>query len=132
MSLSELIKGQAKHNHSNGKLGPCRLMTVARLSPRGWKHRAPNELRDRSFKADTWWRCYDAPVVGGGEAGGGGSTTAHISRGALTISLTQCLVELCHLWMVPACGLGLMATGGQKDESEMGEADDRKKEIRMF
>lgn len=41
-------------------------MTVARLSPRGWKHRATNELRDRSFKADTWWRCYDAPVVGGG------------------------------------------------------------------
>lgn len=51
---------------------------------------------------------------------------------AVTVSLTQCLVELCHLWMIPACGLGLMAAGGQQEERGYGEADDEKKEIRTF
>lgn len=58
--------------------------------------------------------------------------SGHDSRGALTVSLTQCLVQLRHLWMVPACGLGLMTTGGQKDESQIREADDGKKAIRTF
>lgn len=56
----------------------------------------------------------------------------HVSPGALTVSLTQCLIELRHLWMVPACGLGLVTTGGQKDESQIREADDEKKELRTF
>lgn len=34
--------------------------------------------------------------------------------------------------MVPACGLGLVTMGGQKDESQIREADDGKKELRMF
>lgn len=41
MSLSEFINGQAMHNHSDGRVGPCRLMTVARLSLRCLKNGGP-------------------------------------------------------------------------------------------
>lgn len=90
-------------------------MTEARLSLRCFKHRAPNELCDRSSKADVHWRRVAAPQWGF-------RTNVHISQGALIVSsLTQRLVQLCHLWMVPACRLGLMATGGQENERKRTE-----------
>lgn len=50
---------------------------------------------------------------------------ARLTGALIVSSLTQCLVQLCHLWMVPACRLGLMATGGWKEEK-------RNKGIRSF
>lgn len=44
------------------------------------------------------------------------------SRGALIFSsLTQRLVQFCHLWMVPARCLGLMAGKRSKNESKAEE-----------
>lgn len=115
MSLSKLIKGKAKGNHSAGKSGPCRLMTLAMLSLRCLKYRVLNELCDRSFKADVWW-CHAVAAQWGLRA------NEHISQRALIVSsLTQCLVQLCHFWMVPACSLGLMAGRRQKNETKTWE-----------
>lgn len=49
-------------------------------------------------------RCHAAAAQWGSRA------NEHDSEGALIVSLlTQCLVQFCHLWMVPARRLGLMA-----------------------
>lgn len=48
------------------------------------------------------------------------STTRRV---ALIVSLlTQCLVQFCHLWMVPARCLGLMARKRQKNETKAEES----------
>lgn len=101
-------------------------MTVVRVSLRCLEHRASNELCDRPFKADVRWRRVAA-------AQRGFRTNARISQGALIVSsLTQRLVELCHLWMVPACRLGLMAAGGQERDTGTREAEDGNQELGTF
>lgn len=87
------------------------------------KYRALNELCDRAFKAEVRW-CRAAAGAGAGAAAAqrGSWANEHDSEGALTVSLlTQSLVQFCHLWMVPACCLGLMAGRRQKNETKAEE-----------
>ena len=68
-----------------------------------------NELYDRAFKAQPRW----SRAVGAARWG------SWSYEGALIVSsLTQRLVQLCHLWMVPARRLGLMAERRQERLNE--------------
>lgn len=71
-----------------------------------------NELCDRAFKAEVQRCC-------GATAQWGFGVNEHNSEFAFIVySLTQCLIQFCHLWMVPACSLGLMAVRRQENETK--------------
>ena len=79
-------------------------MTVELSSLRWSKYKSLNEQHDKAFKAEAQQR----HTTGVAAAQSGFWSTEQ--EGALIVSLlTQCLVQFCHLWMVPARCLGLMA-----------------------
>ena len=65
-------------------------------------------------------RCHAAAAQWGSRA------NEHDSEGALIVSLlTQCLVQFCHLWMVPARRLGLMAVKRTEKKKKKKIKDER-------